>query len=150
MDSAVRGLWLAGVQGDKAGPALRLSPRSSSLAVGANKQIMFGGCLALSRSFCASWRLCSSLVVSSSLCWNCRASVDRDAHRGSQQLPEISILETLKVVQMRCKGVLPPDSSSPSCRPAARLSRLSLVRLRASGSATYEGREEKRRVQSGQ
>ncbi len=49
-------------------------PSCSSLAVGASRQMMFGGCLALSLSF---WTFCSSLsntVVSSSFCWKCSAS----------------------------------------------------------------------------
>lgn len=61
---------------NKRGPCTeRLLPSSSSLAVGASKQIMLGGCLALRRSFCASCRSRRSFVVSSNFCWKCRASV---------------------------------------------------------------------------
>lgn len=53
----------------------RLLPSSISFEVGAIKQIMLGGCLALRRSFCASCKSRSSFVVSSNFCWKCRASV---------------------------------------------------------------------------
>lgn len=64
-----------------------LLPSSSSLAVGASKQIMLGGCLALRRSFWASCKSRRSFVVSSSFCWKCRASVTERQHTCCLILP---------------------------------------------------------------
>lgn len=55
-------------------------PSSISLTLGASKQIMLGGCLALRRSFCASCRSRRSFVVSSNFCWIFRASVMDNKH----------------------------------------------------------------------
>ena len=65
----------------------RLLPSSSSLAVGASRQIMLGGCLALRRSFCASCKSRRSFVVSSNFCWKCRASVTDQATHTQLILP---------------------------------------------------------------
>lgn len=73
--SVVRGLQLTLVEEQRRPCTMRLLPSSSSLAVGASKQIMFGGCLALRRSLWTSCKLRRSFVVSSNFCWMFRASV---------------------------------------------------------------------------
>lgn len=73
--SVVRGLQLTLVEEQRHPCTMRLLPSSSSLAVGASKQIMFGGCLALRRSLWTSCKLRRSFVVSSNFCWMFRASV---------------------------------------------------------------------------
>lgn len=73
--SVVRVLQLTSVEEQRRPCTMRLLPSSSSLAVGASKQIMFGGCLALRRSLWTSCKLRRSFVVSSNFCWMFRASV---------------------------------------------------------------------------
>lgn len=70
-------------------------PSCNSFTVGASRQIILGGCLALSLSLWASCRSLSKTVVSSSFFWNCSASETRTESRSARLSVDISAF-TLK------------------------------------------------------